>query len=1071
LNFCSKQTPSPSGEGWGEAINKNENLIKMKNRFNLIWLSILLLATSFIAPKPVKPLPPISLGSDGRLVFTSDSLNNRIPDFSYCGYMASEQPIPDILLRVVVPVAKGDATLRIQAALDYVASLPLDKNGCRGAVLLTKGVYEVSGNLSINASGIVLRGSGTGEDGTVLIASGTDRHTFISIAGQNNKEMGQEIPIKDAYVPVNAMKITVAKPHSFKAGDLVTIHRPSIQQWIKVLGTDHFGGGVTALGWKPGDRDIFWDRKIIAVDGETLTLDVPLTTSLDSSFGGATIATYQWPGRISQVGVENLRCISSYDKNNPKDEAHRWMAITMENIQDSWVRQVTFEHFAGSAVAVWETAKRITVEDCKSLTPVSEIGGQRRNTFWTTGQQTLFQRLYSEYGFHDFAVGFCAAGPNAFVQCESHLSLSFSGCIDSWASGVLFDIVNIDNNALSYMNRGQDDQGAGWSAANSVFWQCSASRVDCYCPPTANNWAFGTWAQFAGDGYWGDSNNSIQPRSLYYAQLSDRFGDFIKPRGQILPLETDASSSPSVEKAAELTAESVKPHLQLTKFIDQAAQRNPIPIITKNIKTIDEIGYKQPVLPKKAEPMQIVNGWLVRGNTILTGEEHTEPWWRGTVHPAFLKTAEPAITRFVPGRTGTGLTDDLNDLTNWMSSKHIVALDHNYGLWYERRRDDHERIRRMDGDVWPPFYEQPFARSGQGSAWDGLSQYDLTKYNTWFWSRLKQFADLADQKGLVLIHQNYFQHNIIEAGAHWADCPWRSANNVNQTGFPEPPPYAGDKRIFMSEQFYDITDPVRRPLHQAFIRKCLDNFSENNGVIQLIGAEFTGPFHFVKFWLQTIKEWETATGKKEMIGLSTTKDVQDSILADSSLAAIVNLIDIRYWAYRSDGTAYAPKGGQNLAPRQHARLIKVGKRSFEQTYRAVHEYRQKFPDKAVIYSGDNYDNFGWAVFMAGGSLACVPAISDSQFLKDASAMQVIGLPGNPKDQWALGNEGEGYIVYIDSKDAVKIDLTKTDATFSVRYIDPKNGQLLTTEETLKGGKVAEIKAPRSGAVVMWLSKK
>ena len=36
-------------------------------------------------------------------------------------------------------------------------------------------------------------------------------------------------------------------------------------------------------------------------------------------------------------------------------------------------------------------------------------------------------------------------------------------------------------------------------------------------------------------------------------------------------------------------------------------------------------------------------------------------------------------------------------------------------------------------------------------------------------------------------------------------------------GFPEPPPYAGDKRIFMAEQFYDVTNSSRRVLHRAFI--------------------------------------------------------------------------------------------------------------------------------------------------------------------------------------------------------------------------------------------------------------
>src|SRR5690606_10196765 len=118
------------------------------------------------------------------------------------------------------------------------------------------------------------------------------------------------------------------------------------------------------------------------------------------------------------------------------------------------------------------------------------------------------------------------------------------------------------------------------------------------------------------------------------------------------------------------------------------------------------------------------------------------PWWRGDVRPAGIREARPHITRFVPGRTGTGLTDDLQEVAAWMKEQHFVSLEHNYGLWYERRRDDHERVRRLDGEVWPPFYELPFARSGQGTAWDGLSKYDLTKYNHWYWNRLQQFADL-----------------------------------------------------------------------------------------------------------------------------------------------------------------------------------------------------------------------------------------------------------------------------------------------------------------------------------------
>jgi Family of unknown function (DUF6298) len=982
------------------------NIKKSYHQLFLIAAVVFGLQQVLQAQKIVKPAP-LSF-TQGQLVYTPDSLNNRIPDFSYCGYKASEQTIPTIEIKVVVPVTKGDATFRIQAALDYVASLPVDANGFRGAVLLQKGMYEVFGQLRITASGVVLRGSGV-NNGTVLMGAGTGRQALIKIVGKNDKELLSAFKITTAYVPVNATTFNIDFNLSKRQFvNTIIIRKPSTKEWITTLGTDVFGGGISALGWKPGDRDVYFERSITKADSNTITIDAPLTTALDSAYGGGTVTFYIWNGRINNCGVENMKLISTYDKNNLKDEDHRWNAINIENTEDAWVRQISFENFAGSAVSILETSKRVTVEDCKSVNPVSEIGGQRRYTFLTTGHQTLFQRCYAENGYHDFATGYCAPGPNAFVQCESILPYNFSGAIDSWASGVLFDVVNVDGNALRFGNRGQDANGAGWAAANSVFWNCTAAKIDCYKPPTAQNWSFGSWAQFNGDGYWGESNNTITPRSLYYAQLSERLNKNVDNLAQLLYIPTEASSSPSVEAALELTKQAGKPRKQLKEWIDEASKRNAISINTNGAKTIDEIGIKKITSPALAPALMIKNGIVIRDNQLVAGKRQGVQWWSGGVQGKDLQQAKLHLTRFVPGRSGKGLTDNLNEVAAEMKATNTIAIEHNYGLWYDRRRDDHQRVRRMDGEVWPPFYELPFSRSGQGTAWDGLSKYDLTKYNPFYWGRLKQFADLADQKGLLLVHQNYFQHNIIEAGAHYADFPWRTANNINNTGFVEPVNYAGDKRIFYAEQFYDISNPVRRELHKKYIRQCLNNFKDNNSVIQLIGEEFTGPTHFVKFWLDVIKDWEKETGKHPVIGLSVTKDVQDSILNMPAYAAIVDLIDIRYWHYQADGTAYTPKGGENLAPRQHARLLKPKKTSFEQVYRAVKEYREKYPAKAVVYSGDSYPEFGTAVFMAGGSLPVLPADVDAALLKAAAGMKPVAAAN--KNEYIL-SDGKSSIVY------------------------------------------------------------
>lgn len=1043
------------------------NMNKRRLHYPLLLLLPGLVALQGYAQKKnaPRPVPPISV-EKGKIQYQPDSLGNRIPDFSYAGYRAGEEPIPTGIVCVVVPVQAGDATPRIQAALDYAAKQPRDESGLPAVVLLQPGTYTVNGSLLIRSSNVILRGSGTAGNGTIILGGGKDRSTLIRINGVNNQVPGTAVPVSDAYVPVNARTFSVASTNGLSVGSEIIVTRPCTQEWINTLGTVTFGGGLSALGWKPGQRVIQWKRVVTALNGNTISIDAPITTALDTAFGGGFITPYSWSGRITNCGIENLQLESEYDPGNEKDEDHRWMAITIDNAKDCFVRRVQFSHFAGSAVAVYDNASRVTVEDCISTQPVSEIGGERRNTFFTSGQQVLFQRCRAEEGFHDFSTGFCTPGPTAFVQCESSQPYSFSGGLDSWSSGVLFDAVLVDGNAISFFNRGQDGQGAGWNIANSVLWNCSAARIDCYAPPGAMNWAIGSWSQFAGDGYWGESNNNVEPRSLYYAQLRERIGKVADQRTQVMEIGTEASSSPTVEAAQELIRASVKPAQTLAEFIQETTARNPIPVNAKGIKTIDEVGV--PVIPTNNTKLNlhVSNGWLVGNDHVMAGEVDGVPWWNGSARPYAAKAMQPAITRFVPGRIGRGLTDDLDELTDSMVATHTVAMEQNYGLWYERRRDDHERIRRMDGDVWTPFYELPFARTGTGTAWDGLSKYDLTRYNYFYWSRLKQFANLGEQKGLVLINQDYFQHNIIEAGAHYVDFPWRTANNINKVDFPEPVPFAGDKRVFMAEQFYDTTHPVRAELHRKFIRQCLDNFSDNTNVIHFIGEEFTGPLYFVQFWLNTIRQWKEQHPSKELIGLSVTKDVQDAILADPGYAALIDVIDIKYWHYQANGEPYAPKGGQNLAPRQHARLLKPKASSPQQVYRAVAEYRERFPAKAVMYSGDSGDKNGWAILMAGGSFSNV-VVKDPAFW---TALKSMKPDYHSQGPWKLEGKN-GIVVYAPDTQQIATALPDEQSSFVIHWINTASGAVQTEKKTVRSSAIQTFKKPAGGSWALWLDRK
>ena len=573
---------------------------------------------------------------DDRITYLNDELGNRILDFSTCGYQASEQDIPSVRNVVFVSWKPGDNTTRIQRAIDYVASLPPDISGFRGAVLLDKGEFSLSGSIRIATSGIVLRGMD--KESTILLKKGVDRGSLIYMEGENDLVIKDTLQVLSNYVPVNTKTLEVALGTSLKKGDRIMVTRPSGKEWIASLGCNIFGGGISALGWKEGDMDLTWDRVVSDINGNLLTLDAPLTVALDAKYGVSTIMTYQWNGRIENCGVENLTLVSDYDKHYPKDEDHCWTGISIEAAENCWVRQVNFRHFAGSAVIVQRTGSKITVEDCISKDPVSEIGGMRRCTFHTLGQQTLFQRCYSEQGIHDFAAGFCAAGPNAFVQCDSYQSLGFSGSIDAWACGLLFDVVNIDGHNLTFKNLGQDKNGAGWNTGNSLFWQCTAAEIECYTPAKdAQNRAYGCWAQFSGDGEWAQSNNHVQPRSIFYAQLTERLQKECAERARILPRNTSATSSPTVEVAMALAKEAYNPRLTLEHWIEE---NKFIPsVVPTGVKSIDDIKEKKTISNKqRTQPeISIVNGRIQMDGVLLVGGSHTTPWWNGKLKTNFLK--------------------------------------------------------------------------------------------------------------------------------------------------------------------------------------------------------------------------------------------------------------------------------------------------------------------------------------------------------------------------------------------------------------------------------------------------
>ncbi len=76
--------------------------------------------------------------------------------------------------------------------------------------------------------------------------------------------------------------------------------------------------------------------------------------------------------------------------------------------------------------------------------------------------------------------------------------------------------------------------------------------------------------------------------------------------------------------------------------------------------------------------------------------------------------------------------------------------------------------------------------------------------------------------------------------------------------------------------------------------------------------------------------------------MSTTKDVIDKILADPDLKDRFEVVDLRYWWDKQDGSLVAPPGGENVPGRYTGQ---VNATSPEQIHSQVRQYRILYPER------------------------------------------------------------------------------------------------------------------------------
>jgi hypothetical protein len=513
-------------------------------------------ATITLAPSSEPASQWIYYDSGGNLVYQAlDAQGDELMDFSTAGYEQGAGAIPTAPVEATVSPSGGDDTADIQNAIDAVSAMTLNATtGLRGAVLLEPGSYTVSSSLMITASGVVLRGSGSGtspSSNTVITmaAAATPYPLIVMGTSGNAPSYISSTTITDAYVPAGTLTVDVASTSGLSVGTTVIITRPVTSAWVSFMGMTAADLGTTCGGspcnWiDVGSDELRTDRTITAINGNQITLDAPMSDSINSTYcgvDGATLQAYTFSGRISQVGVENLSAIAPAPPNDLVPPTPSYQLVVTYSVLNAWARNLAAQDTLQS-VDIESYSKQVTVSNVAITHTVTQTDDAKFEEFYLAGATQVLMDTVSDVADNMFFFSTSSAtqGPNVLRNGVFQGNTSVEPH-QRWATGLLVEntavtaIPGSTQGNINLLDRGNHGSGQGWAIGWGVVWNSSANQFTIQQPPGSENWCIGcvgtqvTSAAPGGSsvlpqGAIDSSGTNVFPTSLYQAQLTQRLG-------------------------------------------------------------------------------------------------------------------------------------------------------------------------------------------------------------------------------------------------------------------------------------------------------------------------------------------------------------------------------------------------------------------------------------------------------------------------------------------------------------------------------------------------------------------
>jgi hypothetical protein len=405
-------------------------------------------------------------------------------------------------------------------------------------VLLKPGTFHCSKPITITQDCVVLRGSDSGKDGTLIEMTG-EPHTAFTIGGPDlsfpKETPANTFPIVDAYVPAGALSVSVKDAKGLAAGDAIRIRWERTAKWI------HFMGMDALVRKRKGEKDIpqTWmkegavltiHRSIRSIEGNRLTLDVPFTDTIDAQLldqEPAVVVKTPQVKRLSQCGIEALQIVSLPHKGTLTAGKNTSVVLKGDS-EDCWVKDIVMRETLNN-VQVSGGCRRITITEAHSYhNSTVEKGAGYPADISIRGSQVLVDRC-SSHGLGGFYVA--TLNQEAMLNVVLNCTFEGTGSIQPhmhWSTGLLIDSCTIPDGRIDLINRQSSGSGHGWAIGWGIAWNCRVKYLQIQMPPGALNLAIGCTGEphktFSQESFFA-ANQPVTPASLYLGQLRERLGD------------------------------------------------------------------------------------------------------------------------------------------------------------------------------------------------------------------------------------------------------------------------------------------------------------------------------------------------------------------------------------------------------------------------------------------------------------------------------------------------------------------------------------------------------------------